>query len=364
MYNPFDWDFDDNSILIPRGDGGGGASEERVNEIVDDKLDTISLSGDNLEYTLTVNGREAGTINIPKDQFLKNVTYNEETKQLVFTMETEEGETVTNVDISDLVTPLVEDIQNITVELSSKVSTETFEAQIQQKETEITALNNELYSLKKIVGDIGGSVTYEVPMEGKSFTSVMSNNGTVKLTEDISSGRYGPGMMASNKTTVNFGKYTLEMNATGDMPGIMARGTQELTFTGGTNGKLVNYGGGSLMWCNSENAVINIKGGSTSTYECNRPNAELIYCYAGTINISGGIFKNNGSNYLLNCYDANYRNGTAKIIVTGGKFYDFDPGNNVAEGEGTSFLAEGYTTIQTTETIDGVEHNVYTVKRV
>ena len=42
--------------------------------------------------------------------------------------------------------------------------------------------------------------------------------------------------------------------------------------------------------------------------------------------------------------------GTAKIIVTGGKFWDFDPYDNSAEGEHTNFYAEGYLT--TSEEID------------
>ena len=91
----------------------------------------------------------------------------------------------------------------------------------------------------------------------------------------------------------------------------------------------------------------------------------MIYCYLGTINISAGVFKNNGEDkkFLLNCYDANYRAGTAKIIVTGGKFYDFDPGNNAAEGPNTSFLAEGYHSESSTVIEDEVEHTVYTVKK-
>jgi hypothetical protein len=61
----------------------------------------------------------------------------------------------------------------------------------------------------------------------------------------------------------------------------------------------------------------------------------------------------------LNCYDANYRAGTAKIIVTGGKFYDFNPADNGAEGEHTSFVPEGY---HVETSIDG-ESTVYTVKK-
>ena len=99
-----------------------------------------------------------------------------------------------------------------------------------------------------------------------------------------------------------------------------------------------------------------------------------VYAEKGIIEINGGTFKltnweeapkddNGNLKFLLNCLDTNYKNSSANIIVTGGKFYDFDPSNCVAEGIGTSFVAEGYTSVMTTEIIDGVEHKVYTVKK-
>ena len=191
----------------------------------------------------------------------------------------------------------------------------------------------------------------------------MGNDGTVKLTDDVQSGRYGPGILAKNKTTLNLNGHNITFTGLTDssaQPAIMSRGNQELTIQGkGT----IDAGGGIAIEANGANSTIYIKGGTTTTIQTNRPGAELVYCYAGNINISGGVFKNNGSPYLLNCYDANYRNGTAKITVTGGKFYDFDPGNNTAEGEGTSFLAEGYKSTETTVTEEGVEHRVYTVTK-
>ena len=73
----------------------------------------------------------------------------------------------------------------------------------------------------------------------------------------------------------------------------------------------------------------------------------------GTLNVEGGLYAVNpyeGSyDYLLNCIDANYTAGSAKINVTGGTFYKFDPSNNAAEGEGTSFLADGYISEELTE---------------
>ena len=46
-------------------------------------------------------------------------------------------------------------------------------------------------------------------------------------------------------------------------------------------------------------------------------------------------------NFLLNCIDANYKDGSAKIIVKGGKFTKFNPANNAAEGANTNFVAPG-----------------------
>ncbi len=67
----------------------------------------------------------------------------------------------------------------------------------------------------------------------------------------------------------------------------------------------------------------------------------------GTANITGGFFSctpyNGSYDYTLNCIDSNYKNGYAKIIVTGGTFVNFNPADNGAEGAHTSFVPEGYT---------------------
>ena len=229
-----------------------------------------------------------------------------------------------------------------------------------QKQDEINRANNDIYNLKGLVGDLGGNVVYECPdtVTGKSFTTLLGKNGTVKLTDDVESGRFGPGIMAKNNVKLNLNGHNLTftgLTPSGSYAAIMTRGTQVLTISGiGT----IDAGGGICIEANGVDSVINLNGSSTN-YITNRPGADLVYCYAGTINISGGIFKNNGSPYLLNCYDANYASGKAKIIVTGGKFYDFNPADNTAEGEHTNFLAEGYHV----ETSTDGEHTVYTVKK-
>lgn len=252
-------------------------------------------------------------------------------------------------------------IEDIYIPLS-----DIFDPQLYYNKTEVDALlkekEDEIYNLKKIVGDIGGNVVYNLPSEGKSFNTLMNNNGTVKLSEDVVSGRFGPGITASNSVKLNLNGHNLTISGlttSSTQPAIMSRGTQNITI-GGKG--IIDAGQGICIEANGKDSVINLTG-STTTYQTDRSGGELVYCYAGTINITNGTFKNNGSQYLLNCYDANYKNGTAKIVVTGGKFYDFNPSDNTAEGEHTNFLDEGYHVEISTVVEDDVEHTVYTVKK-
>ena len=84
----------------------------------------------------------------------------------------------------------------------------------------------------------------------------------------------------------------------------------------------------------------------------------------GILTINGGHFEVTpfgdpyNYNFLLNCVDANYRNGTAKIIVKGGTFVNFDPSNNSAEGAGTNFVADGYTVVSETQSNGDIWYTV------
>ena len=237
------------------------------------------------------------------------------------------------------------------------------DAMLAEKQAEIDAIKTDYKKLKEVVGDLGGAVEYSVPAEGK-LIDMLKKSGIIKLTEDVESNTYTGGITSKNITTLNLNGKTITTTAnTTTNPSIMVRGTQQFTIQG--SGTL-NANGHIAIEANGENAVITLGGTAFGrpTYITNRE-GELIYCYLGTINITNGVFRNDNENkkFLLNCYDANYQNGTAKIVVTGGKFYDFDPANNTSEGEGTSYVPEGYVSVESTETIDGVEHTVYTVKK-
>lgn len=242
---------------------------------------------------------------------------------------------------------------------------EEVDTMLAEKQAEINAIKTEYAKLKDIVGDLGGAVEYSVPEDG-TFNNMMKKSGVITLKEDVTTGTYAGGITSKNITTLKLGGKTLTFSGTTtNNPCIMARGTQQLTITGGGT---LDAAGRIAIEANGADAVINLGGTmfGRPTYVTDRSGGELVYCYLGTINITEGIFKNNGADktFMLNCYDENYQNGTAKIVVTGGKFYDFDPANNTAEGPGTSYVPEGYESVASTETIDGVEHTVYTVKKV
>ena len=125
------------------------------------------------------------------------------------------------------------------------------------------------------------------------------------------------------------------------------------------------------LWNNGTTGKIIINDGVTIEAQ-----THAVYAEKGVIEINGGTFKltnwadaekdaNGNLKFLINCYDANYNNGSANIIVKGGKFYDFNPAESYGEPNGpVSFVADGYGSVMTTEIIDGVEHRVYEVKPI
>ena len=104
------------------------------------------------------------------------------------------------------------------------------------------------------------------------------------------------------------------------------------------------------VWVNGGNVVIN--GG---TYKNGGDSCDLVYASKkGDVTINAGTFvaagpasgtvpgtKNPYS--AINVKDANRT--TCKVAVKGGKFFMFDPANNVSEGTNTNFVAEGFTSV-------------------
>ena len=83
-------------------------------------------------------------------------------------------------------------------------------------------------------------------------------------------------------------------------------------------------------------------------------NVSVVQVEKGKLDITGGTFSllqkwDGKTTYLINCIDDAYRDGTAKVSISGGTFVEFNPANNEAESAGTNFLASGYVTKQVGE---------------
>lgn len=191
----------------------------------------------------------------------------------------------------------------------------------------------------------------------KGITSIFS--GSVIVDEDITltNKSMAVGVTSSAKEKLDLNGHTIQMGTSSNGM-FLIRGKAALNIIDNSgNGKLINNSNSYCIFNSDNNALTNIYGGNFEAY------THVIYCYNGTVNIYGGTFKLLGNGevdseglfkFLLNCYDSNYSNGTAKINVYGGKFYNFNPAVSYGEPNSpVSFVADGYKVIETEE--DGVK---------
>ena len=126
---------------------------------------------------------------------------------------------------------------------------------------------------------------------------------------------------------------------------ISAREGANLTIDG--NGKFLAKKNDCYAVDVQDGAEVTIKNGTFIG------NIHAVYVYEGTATVEGGFYSvqqkyhdaTKADGFVLNCYDANRENGTAKIIVKGGTFVNFNPADCWAEGANTNFVADGYSVI-------------------
>lgn len=131
----------------------------------------------------------------------------------------------------------------------------------------------------------------------------------------------------------------------------------------GTDSKLTLSGDGDVIAKANDCYAVDVQDGGHLVIEDGHYNGNIhaVYVEEGTAEIKGGTFEvqqkypdaDKADEFVLNCYDANRENGTAKIIVTGGTFIGFNPGDCKAEGNGTNFVAPGYASIPNGTAADG-----------
>lgn len=130
-------------------------------------------------------------------------------------------------------------------------------------------------------------------------------------------------------------------------------------------GSLTIKGAGTLQAKENDCYAVDVQDGGQVVIEDGTyvGNVHAVYVFEGTAEIKGGKYSIQQPSglpspygYVLNCYDANRKNGTAKIMVSGGEFEKFNPADCAAEGAHTNFLADGYMSVE-------AEEGVWTVVR-
>ena len=201
-------------------------------------------------------------------------------------------------------------------------------------------------SSKQANGDVWYTVVSNTSHEG--LQEALTNGGELTVSSEIKTNNIAD---TADARLIISKPTTLTLNAKIVTPnGMTYNGTNfcalivdaDTTINAGENGGIDTGKDGAYG--------INVRNGATLTINGGHyyGGGTAVQVQKGTLVINGGTFAVEpfgdpyGYNFLLNCIDSAFKDGSAKIIVKGGTFVNFDPSNNTAEGAGTNFVADGY----------------------
>ena len=197
--------------------------------------------------------------------------------------------------------------------------------------------------------DYDANATYYPVLDAAGMKDALVNGGNIKVDANVDPSE---ALVATKDTTIDMnGKTIANTNGVWDVKPnswslISAQEGANLTITGN----------GTFQAKENDCYAVDVQDGATVTIENGTfiGNIHAVYVLEGTAYIKGGFYSvqqkypdaNKANEFVLNCYDANYKNNkSANIIVTGGTFVNFNPADCKAEGAGTNFVADGYSVI-------------------
>lgn len=207
----------------------------------------------------------------------------------------------------------------------------------------------------RLLNAIGVDVTFEIAGE-EALAEALEYGGTIKLMNNV---EVTDQLVVTADTVLELGEFSI-MNTDEELYSVET-GTWSLISV--QDGAKLTINGGTFSAKENDTFCVDVRNGATVVINDGTfiGNISAVYVYEGEAIINGGTFsiqqlaeKANRYDELLNCYDENYRNGTAKISVFGGNFHDFDPANSndgsyVPRGYASSVKSSGNTTIWTVE---------------
>ena len=211
--------------------------------------------------------------------------------------------------------------------------------------------------------DYDANATYYPVIDLAGLKDAVKNGGNVAVDADV---QVSDEDTVAQRTTISK-PTTLQLNKKITSPYEMGNNrynftalivAADTTINAGENGGIDTKGGAyGINVLSGANLVINggtYYGGGTA-----------VQVQKGTVTINGGHFAvepfsdaRYGYDFLLNCIDSAYKDGTAKIIVKGGTFVNFNPADCKAEGENTNFVADGYGVVATPQANGDVWYTV------
>ena len=209
--------------------------------------------------------------------------------------------------------------------------------------------------------DYDKNATYYPVLDAAGMKDALVNGGNIKVDANIAPTE---ALVATKKTTIDMNGKTIANTAdvwkteTNSWSLISARSGADLTITGN----------GTFAAKENDCYAVDVQDGATVTIENGTfiGNIHAVYVLEGTAYIKGGFYSvqqkypdaSKANEFVLNCLDANYKNDTANIIVTGGTFVNFNPADCQAEGAHTNFVADGYSVISETKANGDVWYTV------
>lgn len=185
-----------------------------------------------------------------------------------------------------------------------------------------------------------------------ALKSVFNEGGVVALANDLVLDRT-LSVPAGKEVVIDLNGKTISNTADlWDVPDKFANNWSLLSVKGGI---LTIKGSGTLQAKENDCYAVDVQDGGTVVIEDGTyvGNIHAVYVQKGTAEIKGGKYSirqtypeaGKAYGFVLNCYDENRKNGTAKILVSGGEFVKFNPADCVAEGAGTNFVIAGYKSV-------------------
>ena len=172
-------------------------------------------------------------------------------------------------------------------------------------------------------------------------------NTVIKLTGDIV---VAEPVVVSKNITIDLNGYTIK-----NTEDIWNESVKSWSLISVCNGGILTLldgseaGTGTLLAKENDCFAVDVRDGGMLIIESGNyiGNISSVYVHSGIAYINGGYYKVqqtsgiNGYGETINCYDANFKNGTAKVIISGGSFYNFDPTDAAEPADcGQSYLSK------------------------